>query len=245
MSIIYFLQLWTTRLQETGIQTVWDLRQADSALMRKRFSVLMERMIRELRGEPCIAMVEIPPPRQEIQSSRSFGRPVTSAEELGEAISLYTVRAVYKLRRQGSVAGALRVFIHTSPFQARLPSYHATRTVALNRPSQDTRVFLQAGRIALADMYRSGFAYAKAGVHLLEITSADALQADLFLSAEEEARAHRLMTTLDRVNARFGTGTLQPGVAGLQEPRGWAMKRGNKSPAYTTRWAELARATLE
>ena len=36
-----------------------------------------------------------------------------------------------------------------------------------------------------------------------------------------------------------------PGMAGQQEPRGWAMKRGNKSPAYTTRWAELARATLE
>ena len=106
-------------------------------------------------------------------------------------------------------------------------------------------MFLQAGRIALADMYRPGFAYAKAGVHLLEITSADALQADLFISAEEEARANQLMVTLDRVNARFGSGTLQPGVAGLQEPRGWAMKRGNKSPAYTTRWADLARAKLE
>ena len=161
---------WTNQLQGMGIQTVWDLRQADPALMRKRFSVLMERMIRELRGEPCIAMVEIPPPRQEIQSSRSFGRAVTSIEELGEAISLYTVRAVDKLRRQSSVGGALRVFVHTSPFQAHLPQYHATRTIALNHPSQDTRVFLQAGRVALADMYRTGFAYAKAGVHLLEIT---------------------------------------------------------------------------
>jgi Nucleotidyltransferase/DNA polymerase involved in DNA repair len=179
---------WTTRLQETGIQTVWDLRQADPALMRKRFSILMERMIRELRGEPCIAMVEIPPPRQEIQSSRSFGHPITSAQELGEAISLYTVRAADKLRRQGSVAGALRVFIHTSPFQAHLPQYHATRTIALNHPSQDTRVFLKAGRVALADLYRPGFAYAKAGVHLLEITSADALQAD-FLYRQKRKRA--------------------------------------------------------
>ncbi|MEB8485914.1 MULTISPECIES: Y-family DNA polymerase [Acidithiobacillus] len=235
---------WTARLQETGIQTVWDLRHADPALMRKRFSILMERCIRELRGEPCIAMVEIPPPRQEIQSSRSFGHPITSVDELGEAISLYTVRAVDTLRRQGSVAGALRVFIHTSLFQAHLPQYHATRTIALNHPSQDTRVFLQAGRVALADMYRPGFVYAKAGVHLLEITSVDTLQANLFLSAEDNARALQLMTTMDQVNVRFGRGTLQPGVAGLQDPRGWAMKCGNKSPAYTTRWAELARAKL-
>ncbi|MHB1322514.1 MAG: DUF4113 domain-containing protein [Acidithiobacillus ferrivorans] len=27
--------------------------------------------------------------------------------------------------------------------------------------------------------------------------------------------------------------------------RGWVMKRGNKSPAYTTRWADPARAKLE
>ena len=80
-------------------------------------------------------------------------------------------------------------------------------------------------------------------MHLLEITSADALQADFFTSAEE-TRANQLMITLDQVNARFGSGTLQPGFAGLQEPRGWAMKRGNKSPAYTTRWAELATAKL-
>jgi DNA polymerase V len=98
--------------------------------------------------------------------------------------------------------------------------------------------------MVLSDIYRPGFAYAKAGVHLLELASADARQADLFISADEQARDHRLLETLDQVNARFGSGTLQPGVAGLQKPRGWAMKRGNKSPAYTTRWAELATATL-
>ncbi|WP_275402899.1 DUF4113 domain-containing protein [Acidithiobacillus ferrooxidans] len=43
----------------------------------------------------------------------------------------------------------------------------------------------------------------------------------------------------------MGESSLKIGVAGLQEPRGWAMKRGNKSPADTTRWVDLARATLE
>ena len=234
----------STKLQAMGIRTVWDLQRADPARMRKRFSILMERMIRELRGEPCIAMVEIPPPRQEIQSSRSFGRPVVSAEELCEAVSLYTVRAVDKLRRQGSVASALRVFMHTSPFQTHLPQYYGAKTITLGHPSQDTRVFLQAARIALSDVYRPGFTYAKAGVHLLEIASTNAQQADFFAPAEKQARDHRLLETLDRVNARFGSGTLQPGVAGLQAPRGWAMKRGNKSPAYTTRWEDLATAKL-
>jgi DNA polymerase V len=143
------------------------------------------------------------------------------------------------------VAAALRVYIRTNPFQNSLPQYQAARTVVLSQPSQDTRIFLHAGKLALTQMYRGGFAYAKAGVHLLEISSAQSVQADLFGDAEAESRANQLMATLDQINARFGKSIVQPGIAGWQEPRGWAMKRGNKSPAYTTRWAELARATLE
>ena len=236
---------WSQRLQKIGILTVWDLQNADPKPMRPRFSLLMERMIRELRDESCIAMEEVAPPRQEIQSSRSFGHPVKTMEELGEAISLYIVRATSKLRRQDSVAAALRVYIRTYPFQNHLPQYQAARTVVLSHPSQDTRIFLHAGKLALTQMYRVGFAYAKAGVHLLEISSAQSVQTDLFGDAEAENRAQNLMATLDQINARFGKSIMQPGIAGWQEPRGWAMKRGNKSPAYTTQWKELARVKVE
>ncbi|OCX69425.1 DNA polymerase V subunit UmuC [Acidithiobacillus thiooxidans] len=236
---------WGKRLQEIGILTVWDLQNADPRPMRQRFSILMERMIRELRGESCIAMEEVAPPKQEIQSSRSFGRPVKTMEELGEAISLYIVRATIKLRRQDSVASAIRVYIRTNPFQTSLPQYQAARTVVLSHPSQDTRIFLHAGKLALAQMYREGFAYAKAGIHLLDISSAKTIQTELFGDAEAECRAQNLMATLDQINARFGKSIVQPGIAGWQGPRGWAMKRGNKSPAYTTQWKELARAKVE
>lgn len=236
---------WSQRLQEIGIITVWDLHNADPRPMRKRFSILMERMIRELRGESCIAMEEVAPPKQEIQSSRSFGRPVKTMEELGEAISLYIVRATSKLRRQNSVASALRVYIRTNPFQTNLPQYQAARTVVLSQPSQDTRIFLHAGKLALAQMYRSEFVYAKAGVHLLDISSSQSVQADLFGDIEVESRANQLMATLDQINARFGRSVLQPGIAGLKGTRSWAMKRGNKSPAYTTQWEELARVKVE
>lgn len=235
---------WSQQLQKMGIHTVLDLRQADPGWMRQRFSILMARIIRELRGEPCIALEEVTPPRQEIQSSRSFGRPVKSEAELGEAISLYIVRATSKLRRQGSVASALRVYIRTSPFQSNHPQYQAAKAMTLRYPSQDTRVFLEAGRQALADIYRPGFAYAKAGVHLMAIQSAQSLQADLFQDTAAENRAHQLMATLDQINARFGSNSLQPGIAGFKAPRAWAMKRGNPSPAYTTQWAELARVKM-
>lgn len=71
------------------------------------------------------------------------------------------------------------------------------------------------------------------------------MQTDLFGDAEAVRRAQNLMATLDQINARFGKSLVQPGIAGWQEPRGWAMKRGNKSPACTTQWKELARVKVE
>lgn len=90
--------------------------------------------------------------------------------------------------------------------------------------------------MVLEDMYRPGFAYAKAGIHLLEpleIVSADAVQGDHFTPAEEDARIQQLLVTVDRINARFGGRAIQPGVAGLQALRGGEIKLGKVSPAPT------------
>lgn len=45
------------------------------------------------------------------------------------------------------------------------------------------------------------------------------------------------MQTVDAVNARLGRGALRFGTEGFRH--GWAMRQAHKSPAYTTRWAEL------
>jgi replication fork clamp-binding protein CrfC len=168
----------TEKLVKLGIESVWDLQQSDAAWMQKRFSIIMERTIRDLRGESCIALIELAPPKHEIHSSRSFSRPVTQIEELSEALSVYTVRAVNKLRQQESVCAALRVFIRTDPFRPDKPQYHATHTVALSIPSQEPRVLIQASLTGLRALYRPGLAYARIGVHLLELSSIHRQQTD-------------------------------------------------------------------
>jgi DNA polymerase V len=65
----------------------------------------------------------------------------------------------------------LRVYIRTNPFQPDQPQYHAAQTVTLSHPSQDTRILIQAALTGLKSIYRAQFSYAKAGVHLLEISS--------------------------------------------------------------------------
>jgi DNA polymerase V len=45
------------------------------------------------------------------------------------------------------------------------------------------------------------------------------------------------MSALDKVNTKYGRGTLFPAAAGIQKP--WSTKFGMRSPRFTTRVDEL------
>jgi DNA polymerase V len=93
------------RLVALGIDTPLALKQADARFIRERFSVTLERTVRELQGTPCIALEEGPPDRKTIVASRSFGRMVTERHEMEEAVASYATRAAEKMRRQDLAAG--------------------------------------------------------------------------------------------------------------------------------------------
>jgi DNA polymerase V len=100
-----------------GIQTVQDLIELDLATIRTRWSVVLERTVRELHGIPCIDLDHTPAAKKEIACTRSFGRAVTSIEPLKEAVTEFASRASEKLRKQHSLASQVLVFIRTSPFR--------------------------------------------------------------------------------------------------------------------------------
>lgn len=81
-----------------GIETVLDLRNASIKEIRAQFGVVMERTCNELRGISCLDLEDVAPPKQQIMSSRSFGSPVETLEELREAVASYVARAAEKLR---------------------------------------------------------------------------------------------------------------------------------------------------
>ena len=224
-------------LQQGGIHTVRQLRDFDVTRLRRRFGVVMERTVRELRGELCLEMVDIAPAKQQIISSRSFGRYVTELDELEQAVSAYMSRAAEKLRRQNSVAATAHVYIRTNPHKENEPQYSPGMTVALPHASNDTRQLVEAVLVCLRRIYRAGFSYQKAGVMLSDITPAGISQGDLFAGQPTTPNASKLMSTLDRINFKMGKGALKLASDGIGQD--WKMKTGNKSPAYTTRWDEL------
>lgn len=225
------------QLQHIGIHTVQQLRDADLPCMRDRFSVVLERTVRELRGVACLDVMDIAPARQQIISSRSFGRCVTGLQELEEAVSVYMSRAAEKLRRQGSVAATVHVYIRTNPHKADEPQCSPCMTVALDRPTADSMRLVEAALAGLRRIYRSGYRYQKAGVALSGIAPAGISQGSLFADSHDSAKSSRLMSALDGINARMGKGALKLASDGVAQR--WRMKTGNRSPAYTSNWSEL------
>ena len=231
------------QLTEGGIKTVQDLIRMDPATIRRGWSVVLERTVRELQGTQCIGLDDSPEPKKEIACTRSFGHPVTQLSGLTEAITEFSSRAAEKVRKQHSLAGDVMVFIRTSPFR-KDAQYSRSVVVPLLRPSADTGVIVQAAVAGLQAIYRPGYKYAKAGVMLLDLQPDSVIQGELDLgdggTLQELDEKSRLMAALDTINQRFGKGTMKMASAGLDgDRRVWSMKQERRTPAYTTNWADI------
>ncbi|MHB0992015.1 MAG: Y-family DNA polymerase [Burkholderiales bacterium] len=230
----------TAALNAMGVQTVQDLRASDPTLIRKRYSVVLERTVQELRGVSSMSLDEIAPAKQQIMSSRSFGQAIYSQTELAETVTLYVSRAAVKLRQQQSVAGAIQVHLKTNPHKPEEPQYNPSMIIPLTDATADTLTLNSAALYGLKRIYRSGYAYAKAGIMLMELSTKQQVTASLFTDTAKQLRRATLMQTMDAVNGKYGKNTVGTGSVGMAKRRVWSMKQGNKSPNYTTRWQELA-----
>jgi DNA polymerase V len=236
------------QLQANGVHTALDLARLDPAAVRRRWSVVLERTVRELQGTPCLRLETFPAPKQQIAYTRSFGQSVMHLADLQQAISTFACHAAAKLRQQNGLAAQVLCFIRTAAFRPDDERYGRSVVVPLPLPSSDSLVITHAALQGLQRLYRPGFAYAKAGVMLLDLQPAHAVQQRLPLDngpsdapQADPARRARLMTTLDQLNGRFGPGTLQLACAsGQADAQPWRMRQAYMSPCYTTRWDQLA-----
>ena len=103
------------RLIEGGIRTVLDLVRSDTAMLRRQFSVVLEKTVLELRGTSCVELNDALAAKQQILVSRSFGTAVTQQEGIVEAVNEFASRAAEKLRQHYLVATAITEIFTTSP----------------------------------------------------------------------------------------------------------------------------------
>jgi DNA polymerase V len=228
---------WAAWLEGQGIATALDLKRTDPKAIRRKMTVVGERLVYELNGRSCLPLEVVAPPRKGLMVSRSFGRPLTHLNPIKQALLQFAGRAGEKLRRQRLMTSHLMVFVMTNRFSTTRPFYGQSATMRLPYPSDYTPDLIHAAVQLLERIYRPGFHYQKCGIMLMDLSPAAYHRRDLF-DTRDQARQARLMRALDRLNADHGARTVHVGSLGGRRPA-WAMRQAFCSPRYTTKWREL------
>ena len=231
---------WSKLLQAKRIETAADLAVASPAWIRKNLHIVGARIQAELQGKSCLAMELVRPAKQSICTSRSFGRSVSTLAELQQAVATFAGKCAIKLRKEGSLASMLTVFIATSPFDDSGTRHWGTRTAALPHPSNDSRAILRAADQILEGIFRDGNAYKKAGVIVSGLVPREQCNTTLSLFPEEEPVANerdaRLMQAMDAINKRYGRGAVH---LAAENSESWKPSQERLSPCYTTKMSDI------
>lgn len=242
MALVDVADVWgvgrriSKKLNAMGITTALDLSEQSTWVIRKHFNVVLERTVRELRGEPCLELEEFAPVKQQIVCSRSFAGRITEYADMREAVCNYAVRAAEKLRGERQYCRQIGVFIRTSPHAEGEIFYGNQAIIKVLTPTNDSRDIIRVATEALDRIWREGCRYMKAGVMLGDFFSQGVAQLNLFDDIQPRANSETLMRVIDGIN-QSGAGKLWFAGQGIQ--KSWAMKREMLSPAYTTRYADL------
>lgn len=231
-------------LNLAGITSALDLARAPRAWVRGRFTVTGERTWRELNGEDVIDIATMEgTTKKSILTSRSFPGMITREDDLQTHVANYAARCGVKLRRQGSVAGMLSVFIQSNHFRDDLEQYDAGASFIFPSPTATTVDLVEAARAVASSIFRPGIYYKRAGVMVANISPQSAFQPDLFdFDPERRQKLCRASAALDGVNRRMGADTV---ILAAQQYRAEgpdgkhlkfvnAIRRDLMSPPYTT-----------
>ena len=245
MRIVPVKEVWgigsrtAAKLNQLGINTVWDLAVQPGKRIQAQFNVVVARTVMELNGISCLELEEIAPNKQQIVCSRSFSRRLTEYPELSAALAEFCSRAAEKLRKQQSVTGCITIFIRTSPFNPKEPQYQRAASIKLASATQDTRAIIATASRMLKEIFRAGYGYQKCGIQLSHIqpeSSPGQIElfdfADNFLPPENRP----LMKVVDQINWRFPK-AISIAAAGFD--KSWKPKADRVSQHYTTDWREL------
>ncbi len=229
---------YAQKLELYGVRTAYELTQRSDSWIQRHISIAGLKMVKELRGIPCFEIETAWQRKQSICTSRTFGEEVHQFDQLAQAISTYAAMCGVKLRKQGSCAKVVTIFILTNPFKHQCQiNYKGTRKIQLEIPTNDSLKIISVSIAALRSIYRSDCIYKKAGVIVSDIVPQSQVQLSFFDDIADLEKRYRLMLAVDTVNESYGRMKVRLAVNGFE--RKWKLKQERLSPCYTTRMNEL------
>lgn len=226
------------KLQDLGVSRASQLTNASDAWLRSQFNIGGIKMVDELRGVARLPFGDRSEQRKTIMRSRSFGHRVRDYFQLESAVATFAAQAASKLRAQDSVCGGIVVSLQLAEREDDRKRY-VSRFVRLGEPSAHTGSLITTALDGLSALYDVDGAYKKAGVTLTGIVSAGDWQLSLLEQrSEDREKGVVLMESVDRLNRRFGKGTVWH-ASEAKRNASWQSKQESRSPRYTTRLSEL------
>ena len=224
------------QLNQLGVYSAYELVQMDIRFIRKKFSVVLERTVRELRGESCIQIDDHSEPKKQIVVSRSFRSRIENLSALKPLISNFAVRAGEKLRQEQQKCSQVSVFISTSRFNKQ-QQYRGFDSFQLPCPIDDTRSILMGANKVLNTIFKDGYPYAKAGILLSQFSHPAFIQRSLFAATDQQhlKQDTNLMQTIDGLNSIQTQIYYASQYSGGLSP----IQKEMVSPKYTTNLWEL------
>ena len=224
------------KLENYGIKNALQLSEIDLRFARKLMSVVGARLILELRGKSCLPLELVPPTKQSITCSRSFGQAIENYEIVREAVLFFLTRAAEKLRKQSLAANAVTVFIATDRFKPKPEYYSNSQTYCSIYPSDIDYELQKWTLFCLDKIFKKGVFYRKAGVILSGLVPAEQLSERIFDEKKWE-RFRSVMKAADEVNKKFGRDTVRLGLPSSENI--WRGKSEWRSNRFTTRFDEI------
>ena len=226
------------KLNRIGIHTSYDFYQSDVGVIETLLGVNGKKIYKELYGNSCIPIEAIPPARQQIVSSRSFGCDLKDFDELNQALTNLTRKAVNKLNNHQLATTTITVFIYTNPHKKDKPCVHLSKTVGMTTAIQDQSQIIPLVAQILRLIYKPGYSFYKGGLVLGNLTK-NYQQQDLFSitqNSQIQTMARQKSNTIRSVNKRFNESIKYASELGNNR---WLPRADFKSNRYTTSWTEL------
>jgi len=224
------------RLEGHGIYRASELVTLPSKRARNIGGVVLERIVRELNGESCLAFETEIKPRKEIVCSRSFGTKTQSLSQIQSALSGHIIQVHTKLRKQQSCCGYVRVWLQTSRHVQANERYFNVSGSGLHCPTDNIRLLLGVAIKLLDEIFCDGYLFAKVGVSLSNLSDRSTCQQDMF-SQVDKSKSDAINETLEMINHKLGKGTVT--LARNDASDVLAANHQHLSPRYFTQWSEI------
>ena len=217
---------------KNGINTAYDLKNIHNSWIKKNTSVFGSRTAMELRGLSCVSLEPREEKRKNCSVSRSFGRKVTTLDELSEAITTHCLNAAEKIRLDGQTVKKITVYIRTSPFQIKNNYYANSKDIDLPIRTNDSIMLIKQALDGLKSIYKKGYRYQKTGIVFSGLKNADTYNKNLFSEVNNDEKRIKLMKAIDHTNIKYGRNALSVAQARLKKE--WNIKKQHDSKIDTS-----------